>query len=301
VKLVAAVDVGGTSIKSALVDADLRIIATANAPTPHNDLDGSQTVKAISDLLSKLASPGEIKAVGLAVPGALDEKNGISRWSGNLGWKNLPIRDLLAREINIPVAFGHDVRTGALAELRNGAAKGVNNAIFIPIGTGIAAALIIDGEIRSSDGFAGEIGHVDVGSKFECVCGKKGCLEAAASALSITNAYAQASGKTGTSSEEIATLSQNGDAIAQKIWENAMASIGTACQMLITVLAPEVIIFGGGLSQSGNLLINPIEKALTDSLTFQRVPQLVIAHHGAQAGTIGCAMMALDLLPEGSN
>jgi hypothetical protein len=90
------------------------------------------SVKAISELLSNLASLGEIKAVGLAVPGALDEKNGISRWSGNLGWRNLPIRDLLAREINIPVAFGHDVRTGALAELRNGAAKGVNNAIFIP-------------------------------------------------------------------------------------------------------------------------------------------------------------------------
>jgi len=301
VKLVAAVDVGGTSIKSALVDADLRIIATANVPTPHNDLDGSQTVKAISDLLSKLASPGEIKAVGLAVPGALDEKNGISRWSGNLGWKNLPIRDLLARKINIPVAFGHDVRTGALAELRNGAAKGVNNAIFIPIGTGIAAALIIDGEIRSSDGFAGEIGHVDVGAKFECVCGKKGCLEAASSALAITSAYAGASGKTGISSEEIATLSQNGDTVAQEIWSDAMVSIATACQMLVTVLAPEVIIFGGGLSQSGNLLINSITKALADSLTFQRVPRLVIAHYGAQAGTIGCAMMALDLLPRGGN
>jgi len=301
VKLVAAVDVGGTSIKSALVDTDLRIIAIANVPTPHNDLDGSQTVKAISDLLSKLASPGEIKAVGLAVPGALDEKNGISRWSGNLGWKNLPIRDLLARKINIPVAFGHDVRTGALAELRNGAAKGVNNAIFIPIGTGIAAALIIDGEIRSSDGFAGEIGHVDVGAKFECVCGKKGCLEAASSALAITSAYAGASGKTGISSEEIATLSQNGDTVAQEIWSDAMASIATACQMLVTVLAPEVIIFGGGLSQSGNLLIIPITKALADSLTFQRVPRLVIAHYGAQAGTIGCAMMALDLLPGGGN
>jgi glucokinase len=177
----------------------------------------------------------------------------------------------------------------------------VNNAIFIPIGTGIAAALIIDGEIRSSDGFAGEIGHVDVGAKFECVCGKKGCLEAASSALAITSAYARASGKTGISSEEIATLSQNGDTVAKEIWSGAMASIATACQMLVTIIAPEVIIFGGGLSQSGNLLINPIEKALTDSLTFQRVPQLVIAHHGAQAGTIGCAMMALDLLPEGSN
>lgn len=300
-KLVAAIDVGGTSIKGALVDPDLHIIATSNAPTPQNDVDGSETVKEISELLSKLASPGEIKAVGLAVPGALDETNGISRWSGNLGWKNLPIRDLLAREIKIPVAFGHDVRTGALAELRNGAAKGLNNAIFIPIGTGIAAALIIDGQIRSSDGFAGEIGHVNVGGEFNCVCGKKGCLEAAASALSITNAYAQASGKTGTSSEEIATLSQNGDAIAQKIWESAMASIGTACQMLITVLAPEVIIFGGGLSQSGNLLIDPITKSLGESLTFQKVPQLVIAHYGAQAGTIGCAMLALDLLPNGGN
>ncbi len=300
-KLVAAVDVGGTSIKSALVDSDLRIIGTATAPTPIADIDGSKTVKAISELLSQLAAPGEIKAVGLAVPGALDEEGGLSRWSGNLQWKNLPIRDLLAREINIPVAFGHDVRTGALAELRSGAAQGVKNAIFIPIGTGIAAALIIDGAIRSSDGFAGEIGHVNIGAPFLCVCGKNGCLEAAASALAISNTYSSATGTTGVSSEEIAQRANTGDLVAQKIWSDAMHSISLACQMLITILAPEVIIFGGGLSQSGNSLLDPIEKELKENLTFQRVPKLVIAHYGAQAGTIGCAMMALDLLASGRN
>ena len=295
-KLVAAIDVGGTSIKGALVDSQLRIITTASAPTPQGDVDGSKSIQVISQLLSNLAAPGEINAVGLAVPGSLDEAQGLSRWSGNLQWKNLPIQQLLEEEIKIPVAFGHDVRTGALAELRSGAAQGFKNAIFIPIGTGIAAALIIDGVIRSSDGFAGEIGHVDVGGAFMCVCGKKGCLEAASSALAISNAYAKASGTVGVSSEEVAMLARSGDALAKKIWDDAMQSLAKACQLLITILAPEIIIFGGGLSQAGDSLLSPIQSFLNDSLTFQRVPQFAIAHHGAQAGTIGCAMLALDLL-----
>jgi len=165
VNFVVAVDVGGTEIKSALVDSDLNVVATNTAPTPKADLTGAETVKAIAAIVGEFAQQQTIAAVGLVVPGALDEPAGTSRWSGNLQWNNLPIRDLLHAAINIPVAFSHDVRTAALAEMRNGAAKGARNAIFIPVGTGIAAALIIDGEIRSAEGFAGEIGHIDVNGK----------------------------------------------------------------------------------------------------------------------------------------
>ena len=296
---VVAVDVGGTEIKSALVDSDLNVISTINAPTPKADKTGAETVKAIVELISQFSKQQTVSAVGLAVPGALDEPAGTSRWSGNLQWENLPIRNLLADAVNIPVAFGHDVRTAAVAEMRSGAAKGSRNAIFIPVGTGIAAALIIDGEIRSADGFAGEIGHVNVNGKYPCVCGKSGCLEAASSTLAISKAYEVNSGKTGVTTEEIYKLVVAGDPVATQVWNDATAAMARACEVLITILAPDVIVFGGGLSNAGETFLKPIREYLDSSLTFQRKPRLEIAHYKSQAGAIGCAMLAFDLVKAG--
>lgn len=296
---VVAVDVGGTEIKSALVDSDLNLIATINAPTPKADKTGVETVKAIVGLVSEFSKQQTVSAVGLAVPGALDEPAGTSRWSGNLQWNNLPIRDLLAKAINMPVAFGHDVRTAAVAEMRSGAAKGARNAIFIPVGTGIAAALIIDGEIRSAEGYAGEIGHINVNGKYPCVCGKFGCLEPASSTLAISKAYAADSGKTGVTTEEIYKLVVAGDPIATQVWNDATSAMARACEVLITILAPEVIVFGGGLSNAGETFLKPIRDYLDSSLTFQRKPRLKIAHYKSQAGAIGCAMLAFDLVKAG--
>ena len=296
---VVAVDVGGTEIKSALVDSDLNLIATINAPTPKADKTGVETVKAIVELVSEFSKQQTVSAVGLAVPGALDEPAGTSRWSGNLQWNNLPIRDLLAEAINMPVAFGHDVRTAAVAEMRSGAAKGARNAIFIPVGTGIAAALIIDGEIRSAEGYAGEIGHINVNGKYPCVCGKFGCLEPASSTLAISKAYAADSGKTGVTTEEIYKLVVAGDPIATQVWNDATSAMARACEVLITILAPEVIVFGGGLSNAGETFLKPIREYLDSSLTFQRKPRLEIAHYKSQAGAIGCAMLAFDLVKAG--
>jgi glucokinase len=299
VNYVVAVDVGGTEIKSALVDSDFNVIATTTAPTPKADTTGAETVKAIAAIVTQFSTQHPVDAVGLAVPGALDEPAGTSRWSGNLQWKNLPIRNLLEDAIKIPVAFGHDVRTAAVAEVRNGAAKGARNAIFIPVGTGIAAALIIDGEIRSAEGFAGEIGHVNVNGKYPCVCGKSGCLEAASSTLAISKAYEAQSGKSGTTTEEIFKLVIAGDAVAINVWNDATAAMARACETLITILSPEVIVFGGGLSNAGETFIKPIRDYLESSLTFQRMPRLEIAHYGAKAGTIGCAMLAFDRVKAG--
>jgi glucokinase len=299
VSYVVAVDVGGTEIKSALVDSDFNVIATTTAPTPKADSTGAETVKTIAAIVVEFAQQQTIAAVGLVVPGALDEPAGTSRWSGNLQWNNLPIRDLLHAAINIPVAFSHDVRTAAVAEMRNGAAKGARNAIFIPVGTGIAAALIIDGEIRSAEGFAGEIGHIDVNGKYPCVCGKTGCLEAASSTLAISKAYEAQSGKGGTTTEEIYQFVIAGDAVATNVWNDATSAMARACETLITILAPEVIVFGGGLSNAGETFLKPIRDYLDSTLTFQRKPRLEIAHYGAKAGTIGCAMLAFDLVKAG--
>ena len=181
-KYVAAIDVGGTSIKAALVSDELAVLKTFSAPTPKSDPTGAATAAVIAEIVRALAKVEPVSAVGFAVPGSLNEEDGIARWTGNLGWRDLPIREIVQSAVNLPVAFSHDVRVGAVAELRSGAAKNFQQSIFIPIGTGIAAALVIDGKIRNSDGYAGEIGHLNVGHDIPCVCGLEGCLETISSA-----------------------------------------------------------------------------------------------------------------------
>jgi len=293
VEPVVAVDVGGTSIKAALVDASLTIRGSASSPTPERDANGAKTVTAVAALVTESQA---VSAVGFVVPGTLDEKRGIARWAGNLGWRDLPIRDLLTERLQIPIAFGHDVRAGAVAEHRAGSARGAKDAVFIPIGTGVAAALVVDGEIRSADGYAGEIGHINVGHEMLCVCGKHGCLEAIASASAIARNYSARSGQGVVEATEVISRMRGGDAIAIRVWDEAVTSLSIVCEWIVTILAPERIVFGGGLAQSGSLLFDPIRKKLEASLTFQRIPQILPAHFGANAGTIGAALMAFDLI-----
>jgi glucokinase len=298
VRYVVAVDIGGTDIKAALVNENLEVISSSLRPTPKQDSSAAKTIAAISEIVDELSEGYTVSALGVCVCGVFDDAHGVCIWSGNLGWKDIHLEELLAKKLGIPVVAGHDIRTAATAEIRSGTALGYSNSIFIAIGTGIAAALVIDGAIRSADGYAGEIGHLNVGGDAQCVCGRTGCLEAEASALAISTAYEKASGSNGVSTEEIATLVRNGDTIAQKVWNDATLALARACESLITTLSPEAIIFGGGLAKSRDLLIDPISAELDKRLTFQRKPQLKIAFYEAQAGTMGSAMAAFDLIKE---
>jgi glucokinase len=127
----------------------------------------------------------------VAVPGIVDEAAGLAVFSQNLGWRDAPLRDMIAERTGLPTAFGHDVRTGALAEARLGAGRGCGDSLFLTIGTGISAALLLDGRPYSAHGYAGEIGHVDVGRSEPCACGATGCLEAIASAAAIARRHSR--------------------------------------------------------------------------------------------------------------
>lgn len=293
-KTVLAVDVGGTNIKTAVFDSELNVLDSQSLDTPHQDPAGKSVVQAISQLFTQLSNSYEISAIGLAVPGTLDEAAGITHWAGNLNWRDLPIVSLLQKEVGVPVAFKHDVRAGALAELRRGALQGYNDGIFLPVGTGIACAIVMDGEIRSASGYAGEIGHVKVNSDRNCVCGQIGCLEATSSTLAISKAYEKRSGKKLSTLEIVKNQGQ--DEIAQEVFAEAVDGLVVACDVLVTLLAPEVIVIGGGLAAAGDILLSPLETKLKSRLTFQRVPKLMTAKFGIQAGMYGCGIMAWEKL-----
>jgi glucokinase len=293
-RLVAAIDVGGTSIKSALVAEDLHVVHTLRTPTRRVEdaVDVGQIVELIDELRAK-AGDATVVGVGVAAPGIIDERLGVARAAVNLGWRDLPLRQLLADAAGLPVALGHDVRTGGLAEFTVGAATGVRNAMFMPIGTGIAAAFLVDGNRLDADGYAGEIGHivVDPGGAV-CGCGTRGCLETVASAAFIARHYAERSGKPVTRAAEVAAAVVAGDPDAVAVWARAIDGLTSALHTAITLLAPEIIAIGGGLSESGDTLMTPLRESLGQRLAFQREPTLVRAALGDNAGCIGAGILA---------
>jgi glucokinase len=294
-RLVAAIDVGGTSIKSALVAEDLRVVHTLRTPTRRKP-DGAVDVDHIAELIDELrtkAGDATVVGAGVAAPGIIDERLGVARAAVNLGWRDLPLRQLLADAAGIPVALGHDVRTGGLAEFTVGAATGVRNAMFMPIGTGIAAAVLVDGHRLDADGYAGEIGHIVVDPDGAvCGCGIRGCLETVASAAFIARHYAERSGRPVIRAADVAAAVDAGDPDAVAVWARAVDGLASALTTAITLLAPEIVAIGGGLSESGDTLLAPLRESLEGRTTFQRVPTLVRAALGDNAGCIGAGILA---------
>jgi glucokinase len=295
-----AVDVGGTEIKAALLGADagqpdrLTVQGRVRRVTPHG-ADGTATAAAVVGAVAELSTEfGAAAAVGVVVPGVVHD--GVGVYSANLGWRDFPFRDALADALRKPVAFGHDTGACGLAELRMGAARGYSDAVVMPIGTGIAAALIMDGALRTGGGYAGEIGHVDVGHGLPCGCGLTGCLEAMASSAAIARRYAEKTGRAVTGAATVADAVAHGDPVATEVWDDAMDALARGIRVLATLLGPEVVVLGGGLAMAGDGLLAPVAKKLDGLLSFQRRPALRLAELGDEAGCLGAGLLALDLI-----
>jgi glucokinase len=313
--VVAAVDVGGTRMKAALVDRDGREVVTLTRATPSAlDVPGA-LVQALARTVADLreaagdqggAGPGsavdgtpEVVAAGVVVPGIVDGGRGVAVWASNLGWRDLPVTGPLSELLGVPVALGHDVRAGLRAEVEWGAAAGSRNVLFIPLGTGIAGALMLDGHVVAADGWAGEIGHVVVEPDgLPCPCGQRGCLETVASASAIARAYAARTAGQGGGphdAEAVAALVHAGDADAAAVWDHAVAALARILVMMTTATGVDLILVGGGLAQSGETLLAPLREAVRSSLTFQREPRIERARLGERAGCLGAACLAWDL------
>src|SRR6185503_4445378 len=183
------VDVGGTGLKAALCRPDGTVLAEARTATPAG---APAVLAAIVELVGTLKHQAagrqvEPRGVGLSLPGMVDAAAGIARYSANLGWRELPIRELVAGRVGLPVAIDHDARTAGLAELRSGAARGATEALYLALGTGIGAAPISRGELLAgAEGLSGELGHLPaVPGGEHCPCGQVGCTERYASAVAL--------------------------------------------------------------------------------------------------------------------
>lgn len=321
-RYVIGLDVGGTTMKAAVMDETGRILARGVKETGalgRSAVIFERIVALINELRASVDMP--IEAVGIGIPGPFDPKRGISVHSPNLGWKNVDVRTPLTAACDLPLYFEHDLRTATLGEATFGAGRDVENLIFAPLGTGFGAGVYSQGRLLvGTSGFFGEIGHVAVaGNPARCNCGKIGCVETIASATGIARlareeltrlleqdaAQARASALYRLAGGDLSAITASlvaqaveaDDQTARRAWLAACEVIGWALSILINLFGPQKVIVGGGVCKAGELLLAPVRSSLTQ---YTMAPLLAcvdisIAQLGADAGILGAGALALQL------
>jgi glucokinase len=283
--VVAAVDVGGSGFRGALVDRQGHILHTESVAR-----DGQSGEAALAMLLAqidRLRAGADIVALGVIAP-ALDERTGSIPFAVNLGWRDLPLRSVLAAHTGLPVGVGHDVRSAGRAELALGAARGHADAAMVMLGTGIAATLVSNGAVLG--GQSGELGHIPVHpGGTPCACGQRGCLEAYASAGAVARRYRQAGGEALSAATIAARLGR--DARADAVWAEAVEALALGLVTLTLLLDPAVIVLGGGLAEAGAALTEPLEAAMARHMTLRPAPPLRRSRLGQTGALLGAAML----------
>lgn len=310
-------DLGGTKMMAAVFDRDLRLLASARAKT--KGVEGAapvlKRIKATMEEALKAAklTAGDLAGIGVGAPGPLDLDRGIILHAPNLGWHNVRLRDALERAFKCPAVVANDVDAGTYAEYRFGAARGGRCVLGVFPGTGIGGACIYRGRIlRGRTASAMEIGHIeaDPGGRL-CGCGHRGCLETVASRLAIA-AEAAAAVHRGESpilgrlagtdlaaikSGTLAKAIKSGDTVVEHIVRHAAHKLGQAAGSVVNLLAPDIVVLGGGLVQAMPALWlkearrGILDRALKDFLADLKV---VAARLGDDATVMGAAALAAD-------
>ncbi len=301
-EVVVAIDVGGTTMRGGLARRDASLLNVEERPTEAKKGPGAVLESLLGlagDLAHKAAQLGlSCRGAGVAVPGIVDERAGVALKAVNLGWSEVPVARLVSERISLPVALAHDVRAAGHAEQLHGAARGHEDWVFIALGTGVAAAVVLGGVLYGgAHRRSGEIGHTQVDRHGPpCACGGRGHLEAIASAGALARLHAERTGKA-ISAEEISRRAAAGDAVASELWGNAVAALAQSIASYAAVLDPELVVIGGGLANAGELLLAPLRDELQAQLPFTEAPPIVPGLLGADAGVIGAAVHAYAQAP----
>lgn len=301
------IDIGGTKIAGALVDADGNIVLEERVPSPAGDPEAM--VDAVVGLIERLSANHEVIGAGVAAAGFIDADQSTIIYAPNISWRNEPFKAKLEAKLDIPVIIENDANAAGWAEYRYGAGRGYKHMVMLTIGTGVGGAVIADSHmLRGGFGIAGELGHLRVvPDGLLCGCGQHGCLESYASGSALLRAAKElaASGDPAgarlreieieagqlTGMEVYKAILEH-DAGALRILGELGSWLGQAIGSLVAVLDPEVVVIGGGVSAAGDLLLDPIREAYLAHLPARGYrPELKIttAEFVNDAGVVGAA------------
>jgi len=303
-------------ITLALTNLKLSIINKARKTIKNTD--ENWVTRQIIDLVRRIARESSVQlekiiGIGVGTIGMVDTEKGIVEEAINIGWENIPLRDLIKEELdNIPVYIDNVANLAALGEKQVGIAKKAKNLVYIHLGGGIGAGIILNGEIyEGSNGSAGEIGHTTVEPNGpRCKCGNRGCLENFASGRAIASRAISgllAGRKTlineitegsidKVTAEVVAEAAKEGDEFALEIWRETAEYLGIAIANLINVYNPEMIIIGGGVAQAGNFLFEPLKRVVEERALPRatKIVKIVPSELQDDASLIGAAALAME-------
>ncbi|WP_029422633.1 ROK family glucokinase [Alicyclobacillus macrosporangiidus] len=303
------VDIGGTSVKTAIIDDTGRLVAQQAIPTEAARGPEDLCLR-LRDTLRRMAEAGgidprAIRGAGVGVPAFLDLAHGVVVEAINLGWREVPLAELLADVLDMPVSVDNDANLAALGEAWAGAGAGADTVLCTTVGTGVGGGVVIGGRLHhGANGMAGEIGHMRVVREggLPCNCGQTGCLETVASATAIVR-EARDRQEAGLlppderieGAEDVARLARDHEA-ARWVLETAGRWLGFGLAQAAVVLNPDVIVIGGGVSKAGDLLLQPVQAAFTEyaQRLVAEATSLRLAKLGNGAGVVGAARLAMQ-------
>ena len=307
--LAIGVDVGGTKIAAGVVDESGLLLEQQRVRTPDDDPEALRS--AIVVLIQDLKAKHDVVAVGIGAAGFVNaERTGVF-FSAHVPFGNAPFSEKLQESVGLPVAIENDGNAAAWAEHAFGAGQGVDDQLMVALGTGIGGGLILGGELyRGGHGVAAEIGHINlVPGGRQCECGREGCWEEYASGNALVRmareaaadgsapkllaeADGDASAVTG---HQVTELARAGHEEGLRMFEQLAEPLGNGLATLVAVLDPTLVVVGGGVSEAGEFLLEPVRPALERQLSgrgHREAPELRLAALGNDAGLIGAADLA---------
>jgi glucokinase len=309
------IDLGGTKIAAGIVDEHYTIIGRATAPTVF-ERGFENIVEDIAGTAQKVLeenglSFSDVGSIGVGVPSSIDSHSGRIIFANNLDWKNVDFLAEFSRYTSVPTFIGNDADCAALAECTAGAARNYSNILMITLGTGVGGGIVINKKIfPGGNGFGCEPGHITIVMDGQlCTCGRKGCLEAYASLYGLMRDTGIAMANDPESqlhdlcghdsskvdSRMVFSAAKNGDATALQLVNKFQHYLAVGLSSYATILRPEAIIIGGGLSHQGEYLIGPVRREVLETYYAHDVvppPAILQAELGNDAGIIGASLLS---------
>jgi len=291
VPFVIAVDLGGTKLSAAVVDAAGAVSCRTKVPVVSGEVCASAEQTALVVDKVRRASREEIGAIGVIVPGIYFAGSG-EAWAPNLwGHGNVPLRSELERRLQLPIKIDSDRAGYVTGERWLGAARGLNDVVFLAVGTGIGAGIISGGRlIRGAHDISGAVGWSALNPEWREIYREVGCWEAEAAGPGLARRMGAHS------AEEVVAAARNGDAAAKKAVEESARYLGMGIANIVSILNPEMIVLGGGLMQAADLFLEPIRRGVAQwaQPVAAKQVRIEVTQLGEDAGLLGAARLALD-------
>ena len=315
-KYYVGIDLGGTFIKGGIVDETGKILLVDKTPTEKKKgCDGADGVAAnIAALVKSLLerqnlATADVVGIGMGAPGMIDSGSGVVLYWSNMGWKDFALGSKLQELTGLPVKIANDANVAALGEVKFGAARKFNSAVMITLGTGVGGGIVVDGKlVEGNKGAGAELGHSVIAFGGEqCSCGRKGCLEAYASATALIRETKRAMeahkdskmweiGGTENVDGKTAFDYREKDVYAKAVVDSYIAHLACGLVNFANIFRPEAIILGGGVCAEGDNLVKPLQEIMDREIFAGKIgPQvpILVAELGNSAGLLGAAALLM--------